>query len=221
MLKFLPTKIDRRSNLNSSGYRCPEFDSIDWNNSLIIFGCSAVFGTELLDNETIDFYLSRILNKPVINMGVPATSMLYSFYNQITLAEREYNPLAVINLWTSAERQMYFLEGNVINFGPWIDTTVHPHQKLKNLHNNWLDNKDNLEANALLIKRLAMLIWKNTRHYQASFFADTAKLLSVEHLDIIDRAKDNKHPGSKTAKAVAEKIANWFINGTLAQPVEQ
>jgi hypothetical protein len=29
---------------NSDHYRCPEWDQIDWNSSILILGCSVVFG---------------------------------------------------------------------------------------------------------------------------------------------------------------------------------
>lgn len=57
--------------VNSQGYRCPEFDAIDWENSIIFFGCSHVFGIGLLDHETVANQLSLILNCPVINLGTP------------------------------------------------------------------------------------------------------------------------------------------------------
>ena len=49
--------------VNSTGYRCPEWDQIDWSESILIFGCSQVFGIGVDDADTISDNLSRILSK--------------------------------------------------------------------------------------------------------------------------------------------------------------
>ena len=45
--------------LNTHRYRAPEFDTIDWSKSVVIFGCSNVFGTSLDDNDTISRKLEK------------------------------------------------------------------------------------------------------------------------------------------------------------------
>lgn len=59
-----------RYTINSNGYRTYEFKDINWKNSVIIFGCSQVFGIGLDDEYTISNQLSKLIKCPVINMGM-------------------------------------------------------------------------------------------------------------------------------------------------------
>ena len=43
--------------MNSHGYRTKQFDNIDWNNSVVILGCSCVFGTGINESDTISYTL--------------------------------------------------------------------------------------------------------------------------------------------------------------------
>ena len=85
--------------VNSLGYRTVDFNKVVWNDSIVIFGCSYVFGVGLFNNETISNQLQELIGRPVINMGVPASSMSYAFFNQLALSNSK--PYAVVNLWTS------------------------------------------------------------------------------------------------------------------------
>lgn len=212
---FLPgnlhfNNLTRHVPVNKNGYRTAEFEKIDWKNSIVIFGCSMVFGTKLDENETICYHLSEMTNRPVINMGVPASSILYSVYNQLALRER-YIPYAVINLWTSLDRHTYFLDHRPVNLGPWIDSRdIGKH--LKMFYSLWSLDKENISTAAQFLKRTADVFWNETQHIQASFFENTAKSFDVQLLPFLDHASDNEHPGPltayNTAKFLAEQIKN-------------
>lgn len=209
---FLPgnvhfNNLNRHISVNKNGYRTAEFETIDWKNSIVVFGCSTVFGTGLDENETICYHLREMLNKPVINMGVPASSIMYSVYNQLALKE-QYTPYAVINLWTSLPRHTYFIDQKPINLGPWVDSR----ELGKHLHmfySLWSLSDQNVNKNAQFLKRIADTFWTDTKHIQASFFEDTANLFDIEFLQIADHAADGTHPGPLTAMDVAEKLLLW------------
>lgn len=93
-----------RYSLNSDGYRCPEWDQIDWANSILMFGCSYIFGTGVDDRQTIPSQLSLRFKRPVINLGIPGTSPMYQFMNTITLREQGIVPKAVIYSWPKSSR---------------------------------------------------------------------------------------------------------------------
>ena len=71
--------------LNTHNYRTKEFNIIPWADSVVIFGCSFVFGIGAALDETIAAQLSSIIQKPVINMGAPGTSAMFSLYNSSIL----------------------------------------------------------------------------------------------------------------------------------------
>lgn len=206
--EFLPGNLRFNSEnsqytVNSKGYRTIEFDDVDWNNSVVLFGCSMGFGVGLEENETISHQLSLLIDRPVINMCVPASSINYACYNQMVMQELGIVPHAVINLWTSLERCTYFLKKQPFNMGPWVDETAFDY-KLTTFYSTWSMNDDNVNANALIAKRTVDLFWQNTKHLQASVFKHTAKLLDVEYISLKDTAKDKMHPGPLTAKQIAE-----------------
>ena len=86
--------------LNSFGFRAPEFDTVDWKNSYVIFGCSHVQGVGNPFEETIGQYISEELGHPVINMGVGGIS-ISGIYNNILKLIKDYGkPKGVFILWT-------------------------------------------------------------------------------------------------------------------------
>lgn len=198
--------------LNSLNYRTKEFDQIDWGDSVVIFGCSNVFGSGLTEEETISNQLSMRLNRPVINMGVPGSSIIYSLFNQIVLAETYPKPYAVINLWTVINRLSYFYENGPCHVGPW--TAQQPSKNIfgrsiKTVFEAWNISDVNPVLYSNFLQRMAEIIWKDTKHFQGTFFLNTRDALNVELFRYMDYAQDNLHPGPATATAVAKQLALW------------
>lgn len=106
--------------INSQGYRCPEFDQIDWANSVLLFGCSYVFAPGVDDSETMSAILTKELGRPVINLGQGATDDLFQFINSNILYKAGVRPYAVVYLWPGVHR-LSELVGNktVANWGSW------------------------------------------------------------------------------------------------------
>jgi hypothetical protein len=196
--------------INSLNYRCPEFEQVDWNKSVVVFGCSNVFGVNLNDADTICAQLEKIIDRPVINMGVPASSISYSVFNQVILAEKNYNPYAVINIWTSPNRLTLFSPNYPYHAGPWTDRLSNKNinaRALISIFHAWNIKESNPSLYSLLLQRFAKLMWKDTQHIEGTFFPNTHETLDVELFHYIDKALDNQHPGPNTAKAVALRLA--------------
>lgn len=217
---FLPGNVSSCSReelismkINSLHYRTVEFETIDWNNSVVIFGCSTVFGAGLNDNETIAYTLEQILGRPVVNMGVPSSSIAYSVFNQIILSKMNVTPYAVINIWSSINRISCFSERGPYHIGPW--TGRRPGNNIfdrgfKSLFDSWNTNDSNPALHCMFLQKMTEIMWKDTKHFQGTFFPNTSEALNVELFQYKDRAKeDDKHPGPLTAKAVAEQLAQW------------
>lgn len=188
--------------LNKHLYRTAEFDSIDWKESVVLFGCSLVYGIGLEEKETISSQLEKIINRPVINMGVPGSSMMFSLYNSSILREQCPMPSAVVHLWTSATRYSKFTNNRIINYGAWNHNEP--------LMKEWADDT-NVQAHALMTRQLAKQMWPSTvKYHDLTFFADTENFLGCDRLDGIDLSKDGSHPGKlsaqQTAKFIAEKL---------------
>jgi len=86
--------------LNSKGYRTEEFKKIDWAESVVMFGCSMVYGTGVTDEDTISHNLSKIIDRPVINMGVGGSSISFSLHNSLILNSFYPTPKAILKWFT-------------------------------------------------------------------------------------------------------------------------
>lgn len=104
---------------NSQKYRCPEFDTINWEESVIILGCSFTFGTGVSDEHTISSQLTN-LGWPTVNLGQPGTGTDYQFFNSIILNENKIKPRAVIYNWPTPARMLQWTQNDrYILWGPW------------------------------------------------------------------------------------------------------
>ena len=198
--------------LNSLNYRAPEFSNINWSESVVIFGCSNVFGVGLNDDETIPYHLEKLLKRPVVNMGVPGSSIAYSVFNQTVLAGLNQSPYAVINLWTGINRITYFYENNPCHIGPWTSRQQSENifnRSVKMIFNAWNVNDSNPLMHSIMLQKLSEIIWKDTKHIQSTFFPNTSNALNVNLFHHLDYGTDSFHPGPVSAKAVAEQLAQW------------
>jgi hypothetical protein len=184
---------------NSHHYRCPEFSTIDWANSAVIFGCSNVFGVGVSEEDTLSNQLSRMIDMPVINMGIGSTSMEFSFYNSMILNNSHPTPKAVINLWTGSDRTTYYHTNMIYHKGSWCNRD--PYMDAYN------ENENHSRVHALFFQMISKNIWvPKTKYFEASFFNHTANILGVHSPFWVDTGWDNLHPGPKTLYNLAVKI---------------
>jgi hypothetical protein len=115
---------------NSQGYRAPEWKDVDWNNSVLVFGCSFVYGVGIRREETCTKNLSDLLKMPVINLGCNGSSPLFQWVNS-TILRSEYNvkPKAVIYYWPYSQRIAELRLGK--------DAINHPSLPIKNGFNEY------------------------------------------------------------------------------------
>jgi hypothetical protein len=183
------------------GYRAPEFDHVDWANSIVIFGCSNLFGDGVDDSETMPAYLSEIVGMPVINMGAGASSQEFALHNNVILKEHYATPRAVINYWTSVYRHM------VYNMGP-MTAKVSSHN-YEDCAGNWFQ-EGNPETRTYFNQLLARNIWKDaTVYYSATWCEDTSSITGCDLIRGSDRsrAREMRHPGPQDNRMIAEYMA--------------
>ena len=193
--------------INSSGYRAPEFNQVDWKNSIVMFGCSATFGEGVDDSDTIPAQLSKIIGRPVINMGAGGTSQLWSLHNSIILKEYYPKPFAVIHFWTSPYRTTTYTDYSVENQGPWTNNSV---------YENWIQ-KGNAETQGYFTRLLGKNIWdSNTIYYDLSWDERMSNISGCDRLPkegwLMDGsykhlARDLCHQGPGTLRCITEFIA--------------
>ena len=190
--------------MNSNGYRAPEWKDMDWQESVVIFGCSNVAGIGLAEDETIHHYLSTILNRPVIAIGAPGASINFCFYNSVILSECYPEPYAVIQLWSTLDRCTSFSGEEIINGGPWDDDNK--------FFREYNETDYNPPIHAKLTSIASKNLWKDRcRYYSASYFDRTAYYTDCEHVEIDNEARDLLHPGRKNSITMAKLIAENII----------
>lgn len=144
--------------LNSLGYRTKEFDQVDWENSIAIFGCSYVFGTGVDDKHTISSFLEDETGIPVINFGVNGSSIMFQLHNSSVLHNYYPKPRAVIYLWTSLLRGFVYSSNNIIHY--YNDDCITEINDFGRDQNMFLTHHNLITMNLLAISYIRNL-WKN------------------------------------------------------------
>lgn len=204
--------------INSYGYRTKEFDEIDWKNSILLFGCSCVFGVGVSDDETLSHYLSKILNKDVINLGIPGGSNELIVNNSLMFKKKFGAPYGVIIMWTTMDRLVYYNDNSFHHIGPWdfldeykINDINVPNYK--SLYHEYFFSKTNEIMNAKNNSNIGKEIWENnTKFFNGSFFEDSAHYCkSMDFFPFSNSARDLSHPGKNDFYRIANEINNFNI----------
>ena len=181
--------------LNRYGYRCPEFNKIDWTNSIVTLGCSHTLGIGINNDETYSNLLQESLNIPVINLGQGGTDLWYQIYNAIEVMK--LNVRGVILQVPSKERLTIFKGNNKsLSMGPWNIV------RYKQMVDLWGNNK-NLQQWHLFGYDYIKKILGDKLLYS---FSITDPDLPIEHIRGVDKARDLGHYGIKTNQLIAKRI---------------
>lgn len=194
--------------LNSHGYRTREFNDIDWENSIVMFGCSHVFCSGVDDSHTISSFLEKITGRPVINMGIPGGNCFSTFYTSMALKKTFSTPYAVIFSWTSLERHSLIKKYSVEMYGSW--------NMSRSIFSGDKEFHDDIISRNIMNINFTREFWKNIncKYYEYTHFIETKNMIPFgETMDFynfygkIDWARDFSHHGPKTNLKIAKKIA--------------
>lgn len=195
--------------LNSYGYRTKEFDELDWENSIVMFGCSHVFGIGVTDEHTIPYILEKISGIPVINMGVCGSSIQTVLHNGIILTDSKYpTPKAILINWPHLLRHQIYSKEEIHHYGHW------------NIEKSPLQFQDHhvLFQNLMNIKMFRNL-WKNkTIYLESTFRSDNQEVINnldesyyCSFFDTIGNARDLAHSGSDQNFKVALEMYKQLV----------
>lgn len=206
--------------LNSYGYRTKEFQDIDWKNSIVMFGCSHIFGTGNDDKHTIPYFLEELTGIPVINLGVGASSIQFCLHNSLMLYKKYGAPKAVIYSWTGISRHLLYQREHVLMNTKFEDIREHPEEVIAAIESatgssfkvvNAQKVLDHLIPFNIVNVELIKNIWKDKCElYEFSTFPTTSQILECELYRPIPKeyARDLAHFGRHSNKLFAEKISN-------------
>lgn len=189
-------------NHNSLGFREKELDLVDWNNSIVMLGCSNVYGYSLAEEDTAARVLEKQIEIPVVNLGVTGGSVELAFYNSLILYEMGVRPKSIIQNWSCTERYNNFDK---------TDTT-------SEIQCSYVDPKDyalqvNWNTKSIFYRKAFNTIWKNkTFIYECSFFENTASEFDITLNEFTDVGRDLKHPGILSNKVLADRLTNLLMS---------
>lgn len=202
--------------INSQGYRCEEFNKINWKDCYVVVGCSHIFGSGNKEEDTIPHLIQKQTGIKCINLGVPSSSCEHQFLNTLLLLS--YTQVKkIIVVWTYPTRTNIYEKTKLY--------------RLDRLINNYvISNSKTKKYNKELMHDLILLTFGNINH--SLFLLDTYKQIfskgSIEQYDIRDLekefgghnhhnlnnkknppdlARDMQHYGPIWNKLVADKIS--------------
>jgi hypothetical protein len=183
-----------RYTLNSSGYRTKEFDDIDWKESIVMFGCSQVFGIGVTDEHTIPYFLEQLSGRPVINMGIGGSSIQTVLHNSIILNDSKYpTPKAVVNMWTDLNRYQLYENNFAINVGTWRNS------------NDKFRTPDNMIPFNLMNIKMVRNLWKNkTIYYECSGFGQEKIINKLDSIIRCDSLYNRGYYKTRWARDVGD-----------------
>jgi len=210
--KYLTKDVDYL--VNTSGFRTTEFKNIDWQNSIVLLGCSCTFGIGLAEDETIAYELEQRLGRPVINLGIPGGSNQHIINVCSALREKFPTPAGIVINWSTGDRFPYYFKYDQYQVGPWDTTSVRGSDLIRDgvnisklWENRYFDRYNEL-CESYYLSRTANAIWKDiTKYVTISQFTDAAHAMRVDKFFEIDLgARDLLHPGHASSIKIAEYL---------------
>ena len=160
-----------------------DFNDVDWQDTVVIFG------SDWVCENTLSDYTER----PVINVGSPNSSIPFSVYNQITLRENLPqlwdSPYAIVNVWPCMSYHTFFGSGKSSNVTENMDTKMG-----KQFYDLWNLHGSNPGGHCNFLRRAAKLMWDK----RSLFIETTHEQLTANAFDIECVAED--------------KIAEFILN---------
>lgn len=191
---------------NSQGYRCAEFNTIDWANAIVLMGCSNTMGLGISDEDTIAWNLAALLGRPVVNLGIAGGSAMQMWANTVLLLDQQIKPHRLVYIWPSANR-VADMGGSHKHYGPW--------SKAAEL-GIWADDA-HAQGYSKLTWQSCQLMLGATRALHYTWCGNLARsnpaLASLGHPrhPIVDHARDGLHPGPRTIQLWTRTILEDLV----------
>ena len=210
--------------LNKSGFRTYEFKDIDWRNCIVLLGCSNTFGIGVDEDETLSYFLEKLTNKQVVNLGMGGISNDVIIEKLNIIINKFEIPTNIIINWTSPDRFRYYLKNKFIDCGNWITEESERELQKNQLFGKELEtvnlntlyyNLNAIETNIYFkmrnLSNISKALSKNNFNLITfSCFPDAAYYSESDYFfpddSKVNKARDLIHPGSDYNQIVAETI---------------
>ena len=189
---------------------------------LVAFGCSLTYGHGLADcyqedgregpNPSVQAWPSLVASKlriPVDNRGIPGASNKEIWHAIMTSKFKEGD--CVIVLWSYINRNCLFFPDYIDRFGSWRGS-IRSKKWLEHQFNDYdatIDLMGKVHHVEHYLSRKKIQNW----HYFADFYCDKQKVFPQYNTEdkmflrnVLDFARDGKHPGAKTQREFADRV---------------
>lgn len=190
---------------NTQGYRAKEWSDYNWNDVIIIFGCSTVFGTGVSFEQTVSEQLSQRIHIPVVNLGRAGSGVMFQWANTINLRKAKISPKAVIYLWPDPSRCLEFSDrsGLITNsWGSW--------DYKKNFGTSWILHDTHGKCYRDYVIENCNMLWTCPVYHFSRWPKDTFSQVLTDQIHFLppgdDKARDLQHPGPETLSSWADSI---------------
>ena len=190
--------------LNSKGFRAPEFENIDWNNTVVIFGASDAFSIGVDEKDTLSVRLSEITGKSVVSLGVCKASITHTLHNLAIFRKFFPKPAGIIMMWPPKGNVGYYYPDRVQKY-----SDIEPDINIP-LVREWHTSNHHIEAHNLANSYVCEQICKDIPYYATCSLTSTASVMQCEHIDLLclDKSRDLEHGGIESLKVAAKTLAS-------------
>lgn len=197
-------KYPRLNNYPNIHRRYKTFDNFDWNNSIVVLGCSMVYGQGLTNEQTVAHQLELKLNIPCINLGVQGASPMYIWSELTDILDLGIKPKAIVVVWSDPSRFIEYLGTDVKNY----TVTSAELPTATTIAKEWIAHEHQgfeFAKRAIISSRV---MCKDIPYFDYAWFHN--KQLDLFNLSIYtcDSSTDRSHPGPLSYEKWAEHIAN-------------
>ena len=142
---------------NRNGYRCPEWEDIDWANSHIVMGSSVVAGVGVAYEDTLPAWMESMLGEPVINLGYGGGSVYVHMYNAIHLIDNKIKPKSVTFVMPDYARLTYFEQPYPTHM---LANSPPDNANLGALYNAWIADSNHSDMFGHMIAKGYEALWQ-------------------------------------------------------------
>lgn len=193
--------------VNGHGYRCDkDFDEVDWESSIVVFGCSNVFGVGVDAENTLSGHIQRMTGINTVNLGLPHASVMRIWSLLTDFLNSGIKPKAIVTVWPDPNRFLEILPNKkLVDWSAGNITTPDDHPSSF----GWVTHEYQGVGFSKRAINSSKVMCKDIPYFDYSWF-------SVPDIDItdlaikyyVDNARDCIHPGIGTLRKWAEHIVN-------------
>lgn len=194
--------------INSHGYRTSELATIAWDDAVVCFGDSLMFGTGVAECHTIPSLLGETLGMGYVNLGECNASNLLMAENSVALRGMGIKPRAVVVLLTNIARTTWTTPEGRINLNAWNMQT----DDQRKYFMRWVFDEDRVKHQTMHAIETMRVVWRDVPLAFLCWSQDTASAFDLERISwsMDDLARDARHPGPKTNKVFANRFAEML-----------